>query len=67
MADLAVLEKIPGVFGTWGLAHSVNMQTRVPSPAYLSLDPTRPTTRRATAVPSRSAAGVVAARVPGAP
>jgi hypothetical protein len=38
MADLAVLEQIPGVFGPWGFADSVNMQTRAPSPAYLSLD-----------------------------
>jgi hypothetical protein len=38
MADLAVLERIPGVFGKWGFADSVNMRTHTPSPAYLSLD-----------------------------
>ena len=38
MADLARLESIPGMFGKWGFADSVNMQTRVPSPSYLSLD-----------------------------
>jgi RTX calcium-binding nonapeptide repeat (4 copies)/Putative glucoamylase/Protein of unknown function (DUF3131) len=38
MDDLARLESIPGMFGKWGFADSVNMQSRVPSPAYLSLD-----------------------------
>jgi hypothetical protein len=38
MADLARLESIPGMFGKWGFADSVNMQTGHPSPAYLSLD-----------------------------
>jgi hypothetical protein len=38
MADLARLESIPGMFGKWGFADSVNMQSRVPSAAYLSLD-----------------------------
>jgi hypothetical protein len=38
MATLRHLESIPGVFGRWGFADSVNMQTREPSPAYLSLD-----------------------------
>jgi hypothetical protein len=38
MANLRRLESMPGVFGNWGFADSVNMQTGFPSPAYLSLD-----------------------------
>jgi Putative glucoamylase/RTX calcium-binding nonapeptide repeat (4 copies)/Protein of unknown function (DUF3131) len=38
MADLATLERIPGMFGRWGFADSVNMTTKHPSQAYLSLD-----------------------------
>jgi Putative glucoamylase/Protein of unknown function (DUF3131)/RTX calcium-binding nonapeptide repeat (4 copies) len=38
MANLARLEGIPGMFGKWGFADSVNVQTRFVSPAYLSLD-----------------------------
>ncbi len=38
MANLARLEAIPGMFGKWGFADSVNVQTRVVSPAHLSLD-----------------------------
>jgi Ca2+-binding RTX toxin-like protein len=38
MANLERLESMPGVFGTWGFADSVNVQTGLPSPAYLSLD-----------------------------
>jgi Putative glucoamylase/Protein of unknown function (DUF3131)/RTX calcium-binding nonapeptide repeat (4 copies) len=38
MANLARLEAIPGMFGRWGFADSVNVQTELVSPAYLSLD-----------------------------
>jgi hypothetical protein len=38
MTDLKRLESIPGMFGKWGFADSVNMGTSLPSPAYLSLD-----------------------------
>jgi Putative glucoamylase/RTX calcium-binding nonapeptide repeat (4 copies)/Protein of unknown function (DUF3131) len=38
MANLERLEAIPGMFGKWGFADSVNVQTRFVSPAYLSLD-----------------------------
>ena len=38
MANLARLEAIPGMFGKWGFADSVNVQTQFVSPAYLSLD-----------------------------
>jgi hypothetical protein len=38
IANLRRLESMPGVFGRWGFADSVNMQTGFPSPAYLSLD-----------------------------
>jgi hypothetical protein len=38
MADLEHLESIPGMFGKWGFADSVNVDTAFPSPAYLSLD-----------------------------
>jgi hypothetical protein len=38
MADLARLEAIPDMFGTWGFRDSVNMTTRSPAAAYLSLD-----------------------------
>jgi hypothetical protein len=38
IADLATLERIPGVYGKWGFADSVNMETRQAAPAYLSLD-----------------------------
>jgi Ca2+-binding RTX toxin-like protein len=38
MANLERLESMPGVFGVWGFADSVNMQTGLPSPSYLSLD-----------------------------
>jgi hypothetical protein len=38
IANLRRLEAMPGVFGRWGFADSVNMQTGFASPAYLSLD-----------------------------
>jgi hypothetical protein len=38
MADLQRLEAIPGMYGKWGFADSVNVQTRKPSKARLSLD-----------------------------
>ncbi len=38
LANLARLEAIPGMFGKWGFADSVNVQTDFVSPAYLSLD-----------------------------
>ena len=38
LANLARLEAIPGVYGRWGFADSVNVDTGIPSPAYLSLD-----------------------------
>jgi hypothetical protein len=38
LTDLARLESIPGVYGRWGFADSVNVGTRFASPAYLSLD-----------------------------
>jgi hypothetical protein len=38
MANLRRLEQIPGMYGRWGFADSVNVQTNFPSPAYLSLD-----------------------------
>jgi hypothetical protein len=38
MANLARLERMPGVYGRWGFADSVNVDTGLPSPAYLSLD-----------------------------
>jgi hypothetical protein len=38
LANLAELEKIPGVYGPWGFRDSVNVGTRYPSQAYLSLD-----------------------------
>jgi hypothetical protein len=38
MANLERLEAIPGMFGKWGFADSVNVGTGFPSPAYLSLD-----------------------------
>ena len=38
IANLRRLEAMPGVFGTFGFADSVNMQSGLPSPAYLSLD-----------------------------
>ena len=38
MANLARLEAIPGMFGKWGFADSVNVDTDFVSPAYLSLD-----------------------------
>jgi hypothetical protein len=38
VADLQTLQAIPGMYGVWGFRDSVNMTTRVPSAAYLSLD-----------------------------
>jgi Putative glucoamylase/RTX calcium-binding nonapeptide repeat (4 copies)/Protein of unknown function (DUF3131) len=38
MANLAALEKIPGMFGQWGFADSVNVKTGHASGNYLSLD-----------------------------
>jgi hypothetical protein len=38
LANLARLEAMPGVFGKWGFADSVNVGTGFPSPAFLSLD-----------------------------
>jgi Putative glucoamylase/RTX calcium-binding nonapeptide repeat (4 copies) len=38
LANLARLEALPGVYGKWGFADSVNVDTEVPSPFYLSLD-----------------------------
>jgi hypothetical protein len=38
IANLARLESMPGVYGKWGFADSVNVGTGHPSPAYLSLD-----------------------------
>ena len=38
LANLARLERIPGMFGRWGFADSVNVDSRRVSPAYLSLD-----------------------------
>jgi hypothetical protein len=38
MENLARLERMPGVYGQWGFADSVNVGTGFPSPAYLSLD-----------------------------
>ena len=38
MANLARLEAMPGMFGKWGFADSVNVETKFVSPAYLSLD-----------------------------
>jgi Putative glucoamylase/RTX calcium-binding nonapeptide repeat (4 copies)/Protein of unknown function (DUF3131) len=38
MANLARLEAIPGMFGKWGFADSVNVDSYHVSPAYLSLD-----------------------------
>jgi hypothetical protein len=38
MANLARLEAMPDVYGRWGFADSVNVDTGEASPAYLSLD-----------------------------
>ena len=38
MTNLARLEAIPGMFGKWGFADAVNVDTELVSPAYLSLD-----------------------------
>ena len=38
IADLARIERIPGAYGRWGFADSVNVGTGFPSPARLSLD-----------------------------
>ena len=38
MANLAALEKIPGMYGQWGFADSVNVDTGQVSGNYLSLD-----------------------------
>ncbi len=38
MANLAKLERIPKMYGKWGFADSVNVQTRHVSGSYLSLD-----------------------------
>jgi hypothetical protein len=38
MANLARLEAMPGVYGSWGFADSVNVGTGFAAPAYLSLD-----------------------------
>jgi hypothetical protein len=38
LADLARLQRIPGMYGRWGFRDSVNMTTLHPSGAYLSLD-----------------------------
>jgi hypothetical protein len=38
LADLARIERIPGAYGRWGFADSVNVGTDLPSPARLSLD-----------------------------
>ena len=38
IADLAAIERIPGAYGKWGFADSVNVGTKFPAPAYLSLD-----------------------------
>jgi hypothetical protein len=38
MTNLARLEAIPGMFGKWGFADSVNVDTGFVSPAHLSLD-----------------------------
>jgi hypothetical protein len=38
LADLARIERIPGAYGRWGFADSVNVGTGFPSPARLSLD-----------------------------
>jgi hypothetical protein len=38
VADLARIERIPGAYGRWGFADSVNVGTGFPSPARLSLD-----------------------------
>jgi hypothetical protein len=38
LSNLRRLESMPGVFGKWGFADSVNVETGLPSPAFLSLD-----------------------------
>jgi hypothetical protein len=38
LANLARLERMPGMYGPWGFADSVNVGTGFPSPARLSLD-----------------------------
>jgi hypothetical protein len=38
IANLAALERIPGAYNQWGFADSVNVGTKFPSPARLSLD-----------------------------
>ena len=38
MTDLANLQAIPNMYGTWGFRDSVNVQTKHPSDFYLSLD-----------------------------
>ena len=38
MADLANLQAIPNMYGTWGFRDSVNVETKHPSDFYLSLD-----------------------------
>src|SRR4051794_32108005 len=38
IADLSRIERIPGAYGRWGFADSVNVGTGFPSPARLSLD-----------------------------
>jgi hypothetical protein len=38
VADLARLAAIPGEYGKWGFRDSVNVSTRTPAQAYLSLD-----------------------------
>jgi len=38
MVNLAVLERMPGVYGRWGFVDSVNVGTGFPSTAFLSLD-----------------------------
>jgi hypothetical protein len=38
LADLAAIARIPGAYGKWGFADSVNVGTKFPAPAYLSLD-----------------------------
>jgi hypothetical protein len=38
LEDLARLELMPGVFGRWGFADSVNVDTGFPSASFLSLD-----------------------------
>ncbi|HEY6761856.1 MAG TPA: glucoamylase family protein [Baekduia sp.] len=38
VADLARLQRYPGMYGKWGFRDSVNVQTGTPSGSYLSLD-----------------------------